>query len=78
MAQDKNEFSDLSDHELVNAYGQTGDPWTHEMIKAEERRRTAEKALKQATTSNKIAIASFIVAFGSLIVAIIAVTQNAN
>ena len=60
----------------MDAYGHTGDPWVYEMIKAEERRRTSEKALKQATTSNKIAIASFIVAFASLIVAIIAVTQN--
>ena len=51
-----NEFSDLSDHELVDAFGQTGDPWTFEMLKAEERRRTANKALAQATTSNKIAI----------------------
>ena len=73
MAVEKNDFSDLSDHELVNAYGQTGDPWAFEMLKAEERRRTAEKALKQATTSNKIAIASLIIAFCSLIVAILAV-----
>ncbi|WP_289020352.1 hypothetical protein [Desulfobacter postgatei] len=71
MAVDKNDFSDLSDHELVDAYGQTGDPWAFEMLKAEERRRTAEKALKQATTSNKIAIASLFIAFCSLIVAIL-------
>lgn len=76
MSEDKNEFSDLSDHELVDAYGQTGDPWTFEMIKAEERRRTAERALAQATTSNKIAIASLVIAFASLIVAIIAVVQS--
>jgi len=76
MEKEKNEFSDLSDHELVSAYGHTGDPWTHEIIKAEERRRTSEKALKQAITSNKIAIASFLVAFVSLIVAIIAVVKT--
>jgi len=58
MAQNNNEFSSLSDHELVDVYGHTGDPWAHEMIKAEERRRIAERALAQATTSNKIAIAS--------------------
>ena len=67
----KNDFSDLSDHELVDAYGNTGDPWVFEMIKAEERRRTTEKALRQATTSNKIAIASLVIAFASFIVAII-------
>lgn len=72
---DKNEFSDLSDHELVDSYGNTGDPWAFEMIKAEERRRTAERALTQATTSNKIAIGSLIIAVASLIVAIVAVTQ---
>lgn len=76
MEKEKNEFSELSDHELVSAYGQTGDPWVHEIIKAEERRRTAEKALAQAITSNKIAIASFFVAFVSLIVAIIAVLKT--
>lgn len=76
MEKEKNEFSDLSDHELVNAYGHTGDPWVHEIIKAEERRRTAEKALAQAITSNKIAIASFLVAFASLIVAIIAILKT--
>ncbi|MDV7341311.1 hypothetical protein RYZ26_17005 [Terasakiella sp. A23] len=68
---DKNDFSDLTDHELVQAYCQTGDPWVFEMLKAEERRRTAEKAIKQATTSNKIAIASLIVATGSLGVAVL-------
>lgn len=76
MEKEKNEFSDLSDHELVNSFGQTGDPWVHEIIKAEERRRTAEKALSQATISNKIAIASFIVAFGSLIIAIITLVKT--
>lgn len=45
MPEDKNEFSDLTDHELVEAFGQTGDPYTFEVLKAEERRRTAEKAL---------------------------------
>lgn len=73
MPKVKNEFSDLSDHEIVDAYGQTGDPWAHEMLKAEERRRTAERALEQAIKSNKIAIASLIIAFGSLVIAIIAV-----
>ena len=76
MPEDKNEFSDLSDNELVDAYGQTGDPWTHEILKAEERRRTAERALAQATTSNKIAIASLVIAFASLVVAIIAVVSG--
>ena len=69
-------FSDLSDHELVDAYGNTGDPWAFEMIKAEERRRTAERALAQATTSNKIAIGSLIIAFASFIIAIIAVVKT--
>lgn len=76
MSENKNEFSHLSDHELVDAYGHTGDPWAHEMIKAEERRRIAERALAQATTSNKIAIASLVVAFASLVVAIVAVGQS--
>jgi len=76
MVTDKNDFSDLSDHELVDAYGQTGDPWAFEMLKAEERRRTAEKALLQATTSNKIAIGSLIIAFSSLVVAIIAIVRG--
>lgn len=76
MPSDKNDFSDLSDHELVDAYGQTGDPWAFEMLKAEERRRTANKALVQATTSNKIAIGSLIVAVASLVVAIIAVVLS--
>jgi hypothetical protein len=76
MADDKNEFSDLTDHELVDAFGHTGDTWAFEMIKAEERRRTAEKALSQATTSNKIAIVSLAIAFASLVIAIIAVTKG--
>ena len=76
MPPDKNDFSDLSDHELVDAYGQTGDPWAFEMLKAEERRRTANKALAQATTSNKIAIGSLVVAIASLVVAIIAVVLS--
>ena len=71
----KNDFSDLSDHELVQAYSQTGDPWAFEMLKAEERRRTSEKALDQATKSNKIAIGSLVVAILSLGVAIIAVLK---
>jgi len=73
---DKNEFSHLTDHELVDAHGQTGDPWTAEVLKAEERRRTSEKALSQATTSNKIAIASLIIAFSSLVLAVIAITKG--
>ncbi len=72
----KNDFSDLSDHELVDAYGNTGDPWAFEMIKAEERRRTAERALIQATKSNKIAIGSLIIAILSLAIAIVAVTKG--
>ncbi len=76
MAEDNNEFSNLSDHELVDAFGQTGDPWAFEVLKAEERRRTANKALSQATTSNKIAIGSLIIAFASLIVAIIAIIKS--
>jgi len=74
--ENKNEFSELSDHELVDAFGHTGDPWAFEMIKAEERRRTAERALTQATTSNKIAIASLLIAFCSLVVAIIAIIMS--
>ena len=74
MEKDKNRYSDYSDHELIDLYEHTGDPWTHEAIKAEERRRTSEKALEQAITSNKIAIASFFIAFGSLIIAVIAIT----
>ena len=76
MPENRNEFSHLSDHELVDAYGHTGDPWAHEMIKAEERRRIAERAMTQATASNKIAIASLVIAFASLIVAIVAIVQN--
>jgi len=76
MAKDNNEFSNLSDHELVDAFGQTGDPWAFEVLKAEERRRTANKALSQATTSNKIAIGSLIIAIASLAVAIIAVIKS--
>ncbi len=76
MPKDRNEFSELTDHELVQAYSQTGDPWAFEMLKAEERRRTADKALIQAVTSNKIAIASLLIAFASLIVAIIAITKS--
>ncbi len=72
----KNLFSELSDHELVDAYGQTGDPWAFEMIKAEERRRTADRALAQATTSNKIAIGSLFIAVASLVVAVFAVSQS--
>ncbi|MCH9742684.1 MAG: hypothetical protein K0U21_05690 [Proteobacteria bacterium] len=71
MIEDKNEFSHLSDHELVDMYGHTGDPWVFEMIKAEECRRTAERAMAQAITSNKIAIASLVVAFVSLIIDIV-------
>ncbi len=70
---DKNDFSDLSDHELVDAYGHTGDQWAFEALKAEERRRTAERALTQAVVSNKIAIGSLVVAILSLAVAVIAV-----
>jgi hypothetical protein len=73
---DKNTFSDLSDHELVDAYSNTGDPWVMETIKAEERRRNSERALEQANKSNKIAIGSIIIAFASLIIAIIAVVKN--
>ena len=76
MTQNNNEFSSLSDHELVDAYGHSGDPWVHEMIRAEERRRMAERALAQATISNKIAIASLVIAFASLIVAIIALLKT--
>ncbi|MCU7847402.1 MAG: hypothetical protein KZQ89_05250 [Candidatus Thiodiazotropha sp. (ex Lucinoma kastoroae)] len=76
MANDNNWATDLSDHELVEAFGQTGDPWAFEMLKAEERRRTAERALDQANKSNKIAIASLIIAFASLVIAIVAVTQG--
>lgn len=70
---DKNEFSELTDHELVDAYSHTGDPWAFEMLKAEERRRTSERALSQAITSNKIAIGSLIVPILSLVVAVIAI-----
>ncbi len=73
MNNGNNDFSSLSDNELVEAFGQTGDPWAFEMLKAEERRRTAEKALKQAVTSNKIAIASLAIAVASLIVAIVTI-----
>lgn len=72
----KNMFSDLSDHELVDAHGNVGDPWAREMIKAEEKRRKSEKALLQANRSNKIAIGSLIIAYASLIVAIVAVIKS--
>jgi hypothetical protein len=50
-------FSELSDHELVDSYQNTADPMAVEMLKAEERRRNSDRALEQATKSNKIAIA---------------------
>jgi hypothetical protein len=76
MSRDKNEFSDLSDHELVDAISSVGDPSALEMIRAEERRRTSERALRQATKSNKIAIASLIVAILSFLIAALAVIQS--
>jgi len=74
--ENENEFSGLSDHKLVDAFGHTGDPWVFETIKVEERRRTAERALTQATISNKIAIASLLIAFCSLVIAIITIIMN--
>ena len=65
----RNEFADLSDDELVAMHGQIGDPFAYEVLKAEERRRTADKALKQAKISNWIAIASLLIAIGSMAVA---------
>lgn len=53
-------FSELSDHELVDSYQNVADPMAVEMLKAEERRRVSDKALVQATRSNKIAIASLV------------------
>ena len=71
-----NMFSDLSDHELVESYQNVADPMAIEMLKAEERRRNSDKALIQATKSNKIAIGSLAIAFASLIVAIIAIIKS--
>lgn len=72
----KNMFSEHSDHELVEEYQNAYDPSLIEMIKAEERRRNSYRALLQAKKSNKIAIASLVIAFASLIVAIVAVVQS--
>ena len=73
---DKNMFSELSDHELVDSYQNVADPMAVEMLKAEERRRNSDRALVQATKSNKIAIGSLIIAFASLIIAIIAILKT--
>lgn len=72
----KNMFSEHSDHELVEEYQNSYDPTLVEMLKAEERRRNSDRALLQAQKSNKIAIASLVIAFASLIVAIVAVIQS--
>lgn len=66
-------FSEHSDHELVEEYQNAFDPTLVEMLKAEERRRNSDRALVQAQKSNKIAIGSLLIAFASLVVAIIAV-----
>lgn len=66
------DLSKISDQQLVEQFSQTGDPAYFEMLKAEERRRTSEKALKQASKANKIAVGSLFIAFASLVVAIIA------
>ena len=76
LMKDKNEFSDLSDHELVDAFNLTGDPWAFEAIKAEQNRRAAEKAISQSTYANKVAIGSLIVAFASLVVSIISLVKS--
>ncbi len=73
---DENMFSGLSDHELVDTYQNVADPMAVEMLKAEERRRNSDRALMQATKSNKIAIGSLIIAFASLIIAIIAILKT--
>ena len=73
---DSNMFSKLSDNELVDSYQNVADPMAIEMLKAEERRRNSDKALEQANKSNKIAIGSLVIAFASLVIAIIAVIQN--
>ena len=73
---DNNWLSEKSDHELVEAYEQVADPMVVEQIKAEERRRNSERALEQATKSNKIAIASLIVAILSLCVAVFAILKG--
>ncbi len=72
----KNSISNMSDQELVQAYECTADPMAIEQLKAEERRRNSDRALKQATKSNKIAIASLAVATLSLIVAIMALAKG--
>lgn len=69
-------FSEHSDHDLVEEYQNAYDPTLVEMLKAEERRRNSDKALVQAQKSNKIAVGSLIIAFASLVVAIIAVIQS--
>ncbi len=69
-------FSELSDHELVDSYQNVTDPMAVEMLKAEERRRNSDRALLQATKSNKIAIGSLVIAFASLIIAIIAIIKT--
>lgn len=69
-------FSDHSDHELIEEYQNAHDPSLVETLKAEERRRNSDRALVQAQKSNKIAIGSLVIAFASLVVAVIAVIQT--
>ena len=65
-SKNKNMFSELSDHELVDSYQNITDSMAVEMLKAEERRRNSDRALSQTTKSNKIAIGSLIIALTSL------------
>ncbi len=60
----------MSDKELVELQGGIGDPDYREMVHAEERRRSVEKALLQSKHSNWIAITSLLIALLSLIVSV--------
>ncbi|MCP5363922.1 MAG: hypothetical protein H6905_01570 [Hyphomicrobiales bacterium] len=65
------ELSRMTDKELVEIQGGIGDPDYREMVLAEERRRTSDKAVMQARRSNWIAIGSLAVATASLIVSVL-------
>ena len=65
-----NFLKELSNDELVAQFGNAYDPTMIEMLKAEQRQREIDKALNQSNKSNKIAIASLLVATSSLFVAI--------
>ena len=62
----KDSLSKLTDQELVELQGQIGDPDYKDAVLAEERRRTSEKALREARRANYIAFAALLVAIASV------------